>query len=234
MGKTFGFFKNIVFFIGVILLLNFLVNWLFIWENNGKKYLDKYIQESIELKINAMEIADWFYNGEKISPERYKRLLHEAYKTGNEEMSKGLQTDFGLDHNSYLKYSIFFKGIMGSSKNYTIQDAYTGRYYKIMRFDKYGSPMNTHAQSYELPEEEVYVTVDSLQYNDLKYGTRNNPIVVLKYKGVNKIFSISATNDNDESYLRPIAPTEEEYRYNVENYLTYVMSSKDFKDRFKD
>ena len=30
-----------------------------------------------------------------------------------------------------------------------------------------------------------------------------------------------------------ISPTEEEYRYNVEQYLTYVMPKEEFKKRFE-
>jgi len=41
---------------------------------------------------------------------------------------------------------------------------------------------------------------------------------------------------NDGFYIDKevqLSPTEEEYRYNVEQYLTYVMSKEEFKKRFK-
>ena len=42
--------------------------------------------------------------------------------------------------------------------------------------------------------------------------------------------------DKDGFYINKdvqLSPTEEEYRYNVEQYLTYVMPKEEFKKRFE-
>ena len=94
-------------------------------------------------------------------------------------------------------------------------------------------------QSTKLDGEELYVKVDPLQINNPSFGTKENPILVFSYKSVSKQLTVDIQTDtkgNDGFYLKkivPLSPTEEEYRYNVEQYLTYVMSKEEFKKRCK-
>ena len=70
-------------------------------------------------------------------------------------------------------------------------------------------------------------------------GTKENPILVFWYKGANEklIMNMDIDElDEDGVYKQEptlISPTEEEYRYNVEQYLTYVMPKEEFKKRFE-
>ena len=188
----------------IIFILNLLATWIFVNKNNGKDFVGKYINSSKEVKIKASkESFDGMFNGY-----------------------------------NYLKQIIFFKGIFGGSSNYTFKDDLTKRYYKIVRFDKYGVKFS-HPQTYLIDNKELYATVDPLQINNSSFGTKENPILVFSYKGVNNDFIMDMdTDEKDENGVYKqtpvsIAPTQEEYRYNVEQYLTYVMPKEEFKKRFK-
>lgn len=188
----------------IIFILNLLATWIFVNKNNGKDFVGKYINSSKEVKIKASkESFDGMFNGY-----------------------------------NYLKQIIFFKGIFGGSSNYTFKDDLTKRYYKIVRFDKYGVKFS-HPQTYLIDNKELYATVDPLQINNSSFGTKENPILVFSYKGVNNDFIMDMdTDEKDENGVYKqtpisIAPTQEEYRYNVEQYLTYIMSKEEFKKRFK-
>ena len=61
--------KNIIYniagTIGTILLLNFLINLIFVSKNDGKKYVDEYINSCKNLKIKQIdsELFDEMFNG---------------------------------------------------------------------------------------------------------------------------------------------------------------------------
>jgi len=108
-----------------------------------------------------------------------------------------------------------------------------------VRFDKYGAKFS-HPQTYKIDNQELIIKVDPLQYNDAVFGTKENPILIFSYKGVNtdNLIMDMDTDEKDENGVYKqspisIAPTEEEYRYNVEQYLTYVMPKEEFRKRFK-
>ena len=188
----------------ILITLNFLATWIFVNKNNGKDYVEEYIKTSKQVKI---------------------KVKRESF----DEMFNGY---------SYLKQIIFFKGIFGGSSNYTFQDEFTKRYYKIVRFDKYGKQFSL-PQTSDIDNQELYAKVDPLQINNPSFGTKENPVLIFSYKGVNKQFTTDIRTDEigkDGFYINKevlLSPTEEEYRYNVEQYLTYVMSKEEFKKRFK-
>lgn len=188
----------------IIFMLNLLANWIFVDKNNGKDYVEKYINSSKDVKI---------------------RVKRESF----DDMFNGY---------TYLKRIIFFKGIFGNSSNYTFKDDSVNRYYKIARFDKYGNKFSL-PQTSNIDNQELYLKVDPLQYYNPKFGTKENPILVFSYTGVTKQFTVDLRTDEigkDGFYINkvvPLSPSEEEYRYNVEQYLTYVMPKKEFKERFK-
>ena len=190
--------------IGTILILNFLINLIFVSKNSGEKYVEQYKSLSKELKV-------------KVNPELF---------------------DEQFTHTSYFKGTIFFKGLYGNTSDYIFKDDYSQRYFKIMRFNPYGDKFR-QAQTYKIDNKELIVKVDPLQYNDKTFGTKENPILVFWYKGANeKLMTDIRTDEKDKDgfYINKdvqLSPTEEEYRYNVELYLTYVMPKDEFKKRFK-
>ena len=190
--------------IGTILILNFLINLIFVSKNSGKDFVETYIKNSQKNRI-------------------YVKSEH------FDEMFNGY---------NYYKGSIFFKGIFGGSSNYTFKDNLSKKYFKIVRFDSFGKKFS-YPQTYKIDNKELIVKVDPLQYNDKTFGTKENPILVFWYEGANeKLMTDIRTDDKDEKgfYINKdvqLSPTEEEYRYNVELYLTYVMPKDEFKKRFK-
>ncbi len=174
-------------------------------------------------------LATWIF----VSKNNGKDYVEEYIKTSKRESFDEMFNGY-----SYLKQIIFFKGIFGGSSNYTFQDEFTKRYYKIVRFDKYGKQFSL-PQTSDIDNQELYVKVDPLQINNPSFGTKENPVLVFSYKGVNKELKTDIRTDeigNDGFYINKevlLSPTEEEYRYNVEQYLTYVMSEEEFKKRFK-
>ncbi|EKB58118.1 hypothetical protein HMPREF9700_02113, partial [Bergeyella zoohelcum CCUG 30536] len=185
--------KNIIYniagTIGTILLLNFLINLIFVSKNNGKKYVDEYINSCQEVRI--------------------KVIRHRT-----KDMS---ELDYVFTGYSYLKYTLFFRGIYGGSSDYTFKDSYSNRYYKIVRFDPYGDKFS-HPQTYKIENQELIVKVDPLQLNDKKFGTKENPILVFWYKGANKELMTEMETGEREENGRSIyehvllSPTEKEYR----------------------
>ena len=190
--------------VGVILLLNFLINMFFVKKNDGDKYTDVIMKSSEEIKV-------------KVNPELF---------------------DEQFTHTSYFKGTIFFKGLYGNTSDYIFKDDYSQRYFKIMRFNPYGDKFR-QAQTYKIDNKELIVKVDPLQYNDKTFGTKENPILVFWYEGANeKLMTDIRTDEKDKDgfYINKdvqLSPTEEEYRYNVEQYLTYVMPKEEFKKRFE-
>ena len=190
--------------IGTILILNFLINLIFVSKNSGKDFVETYIKESkkIRIRVDSKDFADKF------------------------------------TYVSYFKGTAFFKGIYGNSRDEIVLDNINHKYYRIMRFDPFGFKFS-FAQTSKIKNKELIIKVDPLQYNDKTFGTKENPILVFWYEGANeKLMTDIRTDDKDEKgfYINKdvqLSPTEEEYRYNVELYLTYVMPKDEFKKRFK-
>ena len=188
----------------IILLLNFLINLIFVSKNDGKNFLESYIKSSENKKV---KVDLTFFHGMNSSV-------------------------------SFFKGTAFFKGLYGNTSDITFKDHLSNRYFKLMRFDPFGEQFSL-AQSGKIDNKELIVKVDPLQYNDKTFGTKENPILVFWYEGANEklIMNMDIDElDEDGVYKQEptlISPTEEEYRYNVEQYLTYVMPKEEFKKRFE-
>ena len=190
--------------IGTILILNFLINLIFVSKNKGKDFVETYIKESkkIRIRVDSKDFADKF------------------------------------TYVSYFKGTAFFKGIYGNSRDEIVLDNINHKYYRIMRFDPFGFKFS-FAQTSKIKNKELIIKVDPLQYNDKTFGTKENPILVFWYEGANeKLMTDIRTDEKDKDgfYINKdvqLSPTEEEYRYNVTQYLTYVMPKKKKKKRFE-
>ena len=190
--------------IGIVLILNFLINLIFVSKNDGKDFVETYIKESkkIRIRVDSRDFSGKF------------------------------------THVSYFKGTVFFKGLYGNSQDEIVLDNINHKYYRLMRFDPYGDKFS-YPQTYKIDNKELIVKVDPLQYNDKTFGTKENPILVFWYEGANEklIMNMDIDElDEDGVYKQEptlISPTEEEYRYNVEQYLTYVMPKEEFKKRFE-
>ena len=148
--------------------------------------------------------------------------------------STGLLYNYG----NPIAGSLVLSGTAMDSGNYTFKDNLSKKYFKIVRFNPYGDKFR-QAQTYKIDNKELIVKVDPLQYNDKTFGTKENPILVFWYEGANeKLMTDIRTDEKDKDgfYINKdvqLSPTEEEYRYNVTQYLTYVMPKEEFKKRFE-
>ncbi|CAC9972987.1 hypothetical protein [Flavobacterium panici] len=193
-----NFFISALAMLSIIGCLNGIINYFFLWENNGKKYCKQYIENSKKIKVRVDE--------------------------------KNFDEKFG--YTNYLKYTIFYKGITGGSKDYMFLDNYTHKYFKIMRFDIHDLSI-TSGQISQIDGKELYIMVNNEEINDKSYGTFSNPIHVFYYKGVEKpIQKYWFSREENKIVYESIEPTQKEYEYNVTQYLTYVMTAKMFKERF--
>ena len=73
---------------------------------------------------------------------------------------------------------------------------------------------------------EVILTVNKDDMQNTEYGTKENPVPVLKMIGVNNSIR-DGNKDFDKEYM------DEFYYNNVTRYLKYKMSKKEFESRFK-
>ena len=72
----------------------------------------------------------------------------------------------------------------------------------------------------------VILTVNRDDMNNPEYGTKDNPVPVLKDVGVEE-----SIRDGDKDYDK--AYMDSFYRKNVIRYLKYNMSKKEFESRYK-
>ena len=75
-------------------------------------------------------------------------------------------------------------------------------------------------------EKELYLTVNRDDMNNSEYGTKDNPVPVLKAVGVSEPIWFSG-KDTDSVFM------DKFYRNNVINYLKYKMPKEEFNTRFK-
>ena len=75
-------------------------------------------------------------------------------------------------------------------------------------------------------EKELYLTVNRDDMNNPEYGTKENPVPVLKAVGVSEPIWFSG-KDTDSVFM------DKFYRNNVINYLKYKMPKEEFERRFK-
>ena len=75
-------------------------------------------------------------------------------------------------------------------------------------------------------EKELYLTVNRDDMNNPEYGTKENPVPVLKAVGVSEPIWFSG-KDTDSIFM------DNFYRNNVINYLKYKMPKEEFERRFK-
>ncbi len=92
------------------------------------------------------------------------------------------------------------------------------KYFIVMYFD--------FATVYGYDNKDVYLTVNQDDMNNSQYGTKENPIPVLKMVGVNESIR-DEEKDYDKAYMDSF------YRNNVIRYLKYKMPRKEFERRFK-
>ncbi|RAJ20900.1 hypothetical protein [Pedobacter cryoconitis] len=206
MGGYIGYIIGVVIILPLLLLAynHFLIN-----KNDGQRFMNNYIESSIEMKIFVPD-----YHKEAAPHNK----LNEIKKITRSVKSKNMGRD-GSDR-SEMQYRIFF-------------DQKSKRYYQITMFDiQYvgqGVECPSWAFFYSISNKDVLITINKKDIDDPSYGTKEQPIQVLSVRGVDAPLPALDTIRCNLSYNTP----NEQYKYNVQMYLTYVMSKEEFKKRFE-
>ncbi|GHT59728.1 hypothetical protein AGMMS50239_07060 [Bacteroidia bacterium] len=191
--------------IGIILIIpvgNYLLNRFYYGgskyndENEVEQYYQQYIDNSDTLVLTMPKYGS------------------EYYLYPNVGGSAGLKTiSFKIRRNKgYMNESIHVPTISFYSLEYK-------KYFTLMYFGYY-------VGRHEWGGKEVIITVNKDDTQNPEYGTKENPIPVLKAIGVKE--SIRPDNeDYDTTYMN------EFYKNNVMRYLRYKISKEEFNKRFK-
>ncbi|WP_293307354.1 hypothetical protein [Pedobacter sp. UBA5917] len=113
-------------------------------------------------------------------------------------------------------YKIFFK------------DVSIGKYLQITFFN-YPEDKGLAFPS-SLRGKETLMTINKDDLKNPHYGTKENPIPVFKVRE-NLPDSVSKNRGEENGWNVDI--TENQFKYNVEQYLTYIMPKEEFQKRFK-
>ena len=167
-------------------------------------YKNKYNNEAVNFYKTYM---DKCYTIKVTMPPEESQL----YLNNIDDAKYPLSEVFDTTYNS----SIFF---YNPSADYT--SFYCKEYKKYMNIIAF---MNVNG-SYV--EKELYLTVNRDDMNNPEYGTKDNPVPVLKAVGVSEPIWFSG-KDTDSVFM------DNFYRNNVINYLKYKMPKEEFKRRFK-
>jgi hypothetical protein len=126
---------------------------------------------------------------------------------------------------------IGYKALSGTIYTFNFQDSISRKFFAVKLFDK--NYNQTFSISDELLNKEVYVYVNGEDLKNSNYGTKQNPISVLNFKGVKEPINITSNNPGSVNGYESLEPTQAEYEHNVLTYLRYVMPQKEFKERFE-
>ncbi|WP_208643676.1 hypothetical protein, partial [Pedobacter miscanthi] len=139
-----------------------------------------------------------------------------------------MKTDF--DHYRRGASGIGFKGLSGEIQYITFFETVKDKYFRIYLFD-------TNYQSYAnfesvIEKKEIAAWVNQDDLKDPNYGTKENPIPVFNFKGVNEpIRTWGGDATGSKVVYESLEPTDEQYKHNVLTYLTYIMPKDEFKKR---
>ena len=112
-----------------------------------------------------------------------------------------------------------------SKQYFLFPKAYYTTFYSL-DYKKYLNIITFYRVNGSYVEKELYLTVNRDDMNNPEYGTKENPVPVLKAVGVSEPIWFSG-KDTDSVFM------DNFYRNNVINYLKYKMPKEEFERRFK-
>ena len=112
-----------------------------------------------------------------------------------------------------------------SKQYFLFPKAYYTTFYSL-DYKKYLNIITFYRVNGSYVEKELYLTVNRDDMNNPEYGTKDNPVPVLKAVGVSEPIWFSG-KDSDSVFM------DNFYRNNVINYLKYKMPKEEFERRFK-
>ncbi|MCV9930143.1 hypothetical protein OIU83_20965 [Flavobacterium sp. LS1R49] len=170
-------------------------------KNDGKRHYQSYINNSVAIKIKIPN---------NIRKDKIRTIIFKPdyYLTSYNRSGS---------NNGTMDKLIFY-------------NAEYKKYFAITVFDflmKYGQTKINLIKTV-INDKELFITVNQEDLSNPKYGTKENPVLVFNYKGVEKTIMVGVGNDG---YLL-LEPTQQEYKHNVITYLTYIMPKEEFEQRF--
>ena len=129
-----------------------------------------------------------------------------------------------IDDAKYPLSEVFDTTYNSSNFFYNPSADYTSFYCK--EYKKYMNIIAFKDVNGSYVEKELYLTVNRDDMNNPEYGTKDNPVPVLKAVGVSEPIWFSG-KDTDSVFM------DNFYRNNVINYLKYKMPKEEFERRFK-
>ncbi|KQM67151.1 hypothetical protein ASE74_06705 [Pedobacter sp. Leaf216] len=198
--------QTVGWIVGVFVLFPlfvFLYNKITVRKNDGAKYLNLYIGKISKIDLQ-IPVSD-------INSPIY------------------MKTDF--DHYRRGASGIGFKGLSGEIQYITFFETIESKYFRIYLFD-------TNYQSYAnfesvIEKKKITGWVNQDDLKDPSYGTKERPIPIFTFKGINEPIRITSESEGSVNGYESLEPTYQQYKHNVLTYLTYIMPKEEFQERFE-
>lgn len=187
----------------IVPIFVFLYNKITVSKNDGAKYLNLYIAKISKIDLQ-IPVSD-------INSPIY------------------MKTDF--DHYRRGASGIGFKGLSGEIQYITFFETIESKYVRIYLFD-------TNYQSYAnfesvIEKKKITGWVNQDDLKDPSYGTKERPIPIFNFKGINEPIRITSESEGSVNGYESLEPTDQQYKHNVLTYLTYIMPKEEFQERFE-
>ena len=174
------------------------------------------------------KLVDKFYYKSKYNNEsiyRFQQYIDSSY-TIKVAMPSGNSKYFlyNVDKERYPLFERF--DTTYSSQNYFNNPCAVYTFFYCREYKKYMNIITFKDVNGNYGNKELYLTVNRDDMNNPEYGTKDNPVPVLKAVGVSEPIWFSG-KDTDSVFI------DNFYRNNVINYLKYKMPKEEFKRRFK-
>ena len=168
--------------------------------------------------------------------EKYYKNFFDAIATVKLSIPKDdpyyLSKDYvGFDHYRQGASAIGFKGISGNIISVRFRDSLLKKYFIVSVYDVNDQLYSPLASVMYGTQITAWVNQDDLK--DPSYGTKEKPIPVFNFKGVNEPIRITSESEGSVNGYETLEPTDEQYKHNVLTYLTYIMPKEEFKKRFE-
>jgi len=147
----------------------------------------------------------------------------DEYIQHSKQIKLDLNTSFNGGFDEYLQS--YTKRSSTTANDRNVYPFYSNIYKKYFAIQEFDAGTNFMVQMHRTKfNDTIVASVNDLEMTDPSYGSKNNPIPVLKIK-------INVPGDNPG--LNVLNISENRYRYNVGEYLTYFKSKSDFKKMFE-
>jgi len=162
-------------------------------------------------------------------------FFKDKFNNGSKAMSKYIQncSEYRLfiPKSLNLKTTSYTSSLLAPKEsiyNLTFKESSINKFLVIKFFN---FPMDKRLAFRSVMKEKiVLLTINKNDLDDPKYGTPDNPIPVFRVRE-DLPDSISKARGSEDGWNVDIA--ENQFKYNVEQYLTYIMPKKEFKKRFE-